>query len=179
MQYSAMVPIPTGDQPMRALAITLAFLLTASVVSSQAASFTSVTKPCPSSNGALYVTGLPKLGGSFTVSRIMYPGLCTRRYCGCNVGKCNTCRGSVLLLGVAQINIPLPGGCSMHCSPDFIIFGGTTIAVPNNPTLSGFVFYMQRMDLGLDEMITSTCGKAYVPTAFMGFSDLVKGTVGN
>jgi len=73
----------------------------------------------------------------------------------------------------------LPGGCSLQTTPDVLLFGATTVNVPNNPTLSGFTFFLQRMDLTLQEMITATCTKAYVPTGFKGFSDLVKGVVGS
>jgi len=108
----------------------------------------------------------------------MYPGLCTRRFCGCNIGKCNICNGSVLVLGLVQVSIPLPGGCDLQCTPDILVFGSPTVNVPNNPGLAGFSFYLQRMDLALEEMITPACTKAYVPTAFRGFSNLVKGVVG-
>jgi hypothetical protein len=67
----------------------------------------------------------------------------------------------------------------LQTTPDVLLFGATTVNVPNNPTLSGFTFFLQRMDLTLQEMITATCTKAYVPTGFKGFSDLVKGVVGS
>ncbi len=164
---------------MRRAVVVLVSLLFVSSVSAQTASFTSLTTPCPGNSGALVVTGLPKLGGSFQVPRIRFPMMCTRRFCGCNVGPCNVCTGSVLVLGLSQVSIPLPGGCSLQTTPDVLLFGATTVNVPNNPTLSGFTFFLQRMDLALQEMITSSCTKAYVPTGFNGFSDLVKGVVGS
>jgi len=170
--------IDPENRAMRTFAVALALVLCPSLVHGQSASFKSLTVPCPSANRALAVSGLPKLGGSFSVSGILFPSMCTRRFCGCNIGKCNSCLGSVLVLGLQRVSIPLPGGCSLDTTPDILVFGSTTVAVPNNPNLSGFVFFMQRMDLSLQEMITPSCTKAYVPLAFSGFSDLVQGTVG-
>lgn len=168
---------------MRNLLPALALALCLTSLTAQTASFNSYTTPCPSSNPVLSIQGVPKLGTTFTVSSILFPGLCTRKFCGCNIGNCNTCRGSLLVLGIAKINVPLPGGCSLHVSPDFILPGDTrgqiTIAVPNTQALLGVKFYMQRSDLGLFEYINAACQKSYIPNAFLGFSNAIEGTIGN
>ncbi len=167
---------------MRALILTIALALASGTLSAQTAAFKSLTKPCPSGNGVLGLAGVPKLGGSFTAGGIMYPSFCTRRFCGCNPGVCNKCGGSALILGLKRVNIPWPGGCFLQATPDVVLTGDprgqVTFQVPNSVALNGFVFYLQRMDMSVDQIITPTCATVYAPTGFRGFSDLVEGTIG-
>jgi hypothetical protein len=164
---------------MRILLIpVLSVLFSLSSANAQFGTFTSYTKPCNNA-AALSITGLPKLGTTFTVNNIKTPALCTRKFCGCTVGKCNTCQGSVLLFGITKINLPL-GACNLHLDP-LLILGGTgniAVAVPNSPALFGFKFLLQRADTSFDEVIDTNCKTNYVVTQVNTFSDAVEGVVG-
>jgi hypothetical protein len=149
----------------------------ATTATAQNASFTPYSKPCNAQ--PLSITGVPKLGTTFTVNGISTPAVCTLRFCGCTVGRCNSCQGSVLVFGVARLNAPL-GVCSLHVLP-LLILGGTgqiPIAVPNNPALFGFKFMLQRADAGMHEVIDANCNRSYPVTAVNGLSDAVEGLVG-
>ena len=162
------------------LSVALAFALTVSTTHAQSATFVSYGSPCKAVS--LSVTGLPKLGTSFSVDGIAFPSFCTRKFCGCNVGPCNDCRGAVLFLGLGKLNAPLPGGCPLLVTPDLFFTaafpGRITFAVPNNRALLGVKFHMQRLDLTVKEYITSSCGKSYTPVTFVGTSNGVTGTIG-
>jgi hypothetical protein len=156
----------------------ISVLLSLASATAQNASFNSFTKPCGTS-GVLSITGLPKMGSTFTVNGIMTPGLCTKKFCGCNVGKCNSCVGSILVFGVAKINAPL-GACNLHVLP-VLLLGGTgsiPVAVPNNPSVFGFRFLLQRADVAMDEVIDSNCNTSYPIANVNGLSDGVEGVVG-
>ena len=86
-------------RPLSRLILLAAIGLPASFGSAQVASFASYTKPCPSFGGALGVTGVPRLGTTFTVERIRIPYGCTYQFCGCTVGRCKRCTGAVLYVG--------------------------------------------------------------------------------
>ncbi len=165
---------------LKLLAADLALALTVSATHAQSASFASYGAACKST--ALSVTGLPKLGTSFTVHGIAFPSVCTRKFCGCTVGPCNDCRGSVLFLGLGKLNAPLPGGCPLLVTPDLLFTanfpGQITFPVPNNQALLGVKFHQQRLDLTLKEYITSSCKTSYSPLTFVGTSNGVTGTVG-
>ena len=162
------------------LAVAMALALTVSTTHAQSASFVSYGSTCNAM--ALSVTGLPKLGTSFTVSGIAFPSVCTRKSCNCIVGPCNDCRGAVLFLGLGKLNVPLPGGCPLLVTPDLFFTasfpGKLTFPVPNDRTLLGTKFHMQRLDLMLKEYITSSCGNSYRPLTFVGTSNGVTGTIG-
>jgi hypothetical protein len=164
---------------MRLLMITLLpALLGLSAATAQTGSFNSYTKPCNNA-ATLSITGLPKLGTTFTVHNILTPGACTKKFCGCNPGKCNTCQGSILVFGVNKINLPL-GACNLHVDP-LLLIGGTgnvAVAVPNSAALFGFKFLLQRADTAFDEVIDTNCGTSYVVSRVNSFSDGVEGTVG-
>ena len=70
------------------LSAVLAVALTVTTVQAQTATFVPFGTTCKAS--ALTIVGLPKLGTTFTVKSISFPSICTRKSCGCNVGKCNT-----------------------------------------------------------------------------------------
>jgi len=160
----------------------LAALLLVAWAPAQQAAFHSYGSPCPNTTSTLQVTGLPKLGSSFTVSGIMFPGACTLRFCNCTCCKCNTCNASVLFVGVAKNKQTLPGGCDLLVTPDVLILNGNRgqviVQVPNQNSLIGVRFYMQRLDIGLTEVMGSQCTRSYVPTAFQGTSNGVEGIAG-
>lgn len=166
---------------MKALFTTLAILVLTSFAIAQPGTFTTYGSACGSSQ-PLAVTGVPKIGTTITVSGISFPSFCTRKFCGCNVGKCNDCQGAVLFIGVNRVNAPLPGGCPLLNSADIILaaaFPGTiALPIPNDPSLFNLQFHMQRADLALAEMITASCSTRYDPVAFNGTSNGVTGTIG-
>ena len=91
----------------------------------------------------LALGSLPALGGTFTLNVA-------------NIGP----GFPFLLTGVAQLNLPLPlpefvPGCTALASPDLVDFlgvGGSTaawsLAIPNNPALSGFQLFNQALEFG-------------------------------
>ncbi|MCA8958049.1 MAG: hypothetical protein KDC87_18380 [Planctomycetes bacterium] len=161
------------------LAVVAALVLSLSSLSAQTASFTSYTKPCNAT--AMSITGLPKLGTTFTVNNVLTPGLCTRKFCGCNVGPCNTCQGAVLVFGLVPIVAPI-ATCPLHVLPMMILPGNTNgqipVAVPNDSTLMGVKFRMQRADVVMIETIDASCNTSYPISAINGMSDAVEGTCG-
>ena len=158
----------------------LAIVLLLTAAPAQKAAFNSYGSTCRSN--ILQVQGLPKLGTSFTVSRILYPGGCTRKFCLCACCNCNTCSGSVLFLGIGKTNFGLPGGCTLLTTTEFLLFGNTqgniTLPVPNQSVLNGIRFYMQRLDIQSTEVTGTNCPRTYVPTAFSGASNGVEGIIG-
>ena len=167
----------------RVLFPVLAVLLLLTSAPTQKATFNSYGNVCPNTTRALQVTGLPKLGSSFTVSGIMFPGACTLKFCSCTCCNCNTCSASVLFVGIGKKKQTLPGGCDLLVTPDVLILNGVrgnvTVQVPNISSLSGVRFYMQRLDLRLQEVRGTQCPTRYVPTAFVGTSNGVEGIAGN
>jgi hypothetical protein len=160
----------------------LAVLLLLTTAPAQKAAFNSYGSPCPNTTAPLAVSGLPKLGSSFTVSGILFPGACTQKFCNCACCNCNTCRSSVLFVGIAKNNQILPGGCPFLVRPDVLILNGIrgvlTVQVPNQNSLIGTRFYMQRLDISLTEVTGTQCPRSYVPTAFIGTSNGVEGIAG-
>ena len=158
----------------------LSFLSTPATA--QLAKFTSYGKAYPSPQAALNIQGVPKLGTSFTVSGITFPGMCTRKFCACNCCDCNDCSGSVLFLGVAKISVKLPGGSDLLVTPDVPLIGinrgVVTLSVPNQGVLVGNKFYLQRLDLSLKEVAGSQCQTTYRPLSFRGASEGVEGLLG-
>jgi len=167
----------------RALFPILAVLLLLTSAPAQKAVFNSYGGVCPNTTQPLQVAGLPKLGTSFTVSGIMFPGACTLKFCNCACCNCNTCRASVLFVGIGKKFQILPGGCPFLVTPDVLILNGirgnVTVPVPNQNSLMGVRFYMQRLDIGLTEVTGTQCPRSYVPTAFIGTSNGVEGIAGN
>ncbi len=162
-----------------ALALALALCLS---VTAQQASFTPFGSPCPNTSSPLAVTGLPKLNSTFTVSRIAYPGGCTRRFCLCSCCDCNTCSGAILFFGVQRQSIPLPGGCSLLISPDVLAVGdrqgNVNVTLPNSVTLLGSNFFMQRVDVRLQEVAGTACATTYRLTGIGGTSEALHGVIG-
>ncbi|MHC4079018.1 MAG: hypothetical protein ACYST0_11335 [Planctomycetota bacterium] len=160
----------------------LAIALLVTVAPAQKAAFNSYGNPCPNTTPALQVQGLPKLGTSFTVSGVRFPGGCTRKYCPCTCCKCNTCFGGVLFVGIAKNNQLLPGGCRLLVTPDVLLLGTIqgkiTLTVPNVNSLTGVRFYMQRLDLQLQEITGTQCPTTYQPMAFTGTSNGLEGIAG-
>lgn len=147
------------------------------------ARFLSYGSPCPANSSTLRVAGLPRLGGSFAVGGIMFPGRCTRRYCGCSCCDCNLCHGSILVLGVGRIKLRLPGStCDLLASPNVVtvgdLRGDVVVKVPNDPGLMGGRFTMQRVDLTLREVTGRSCSTTYRPLGIRGTSQGVEGVVG-
>ncbi|MHC4513799.1 MAG: hypothetical protein ACYTGW_05440 [Planctomycetota bacterium] len=167
----------------RILLSVLAAVLFLTVATAQKAQFNSYGSPCPSTARALQITGLPKLGSSFTVSGIMFPGACTLKYCPCTCCKCNICNGSVLFIGIAKNKQLLPGGCDLLVTPDVLLLNGVqgkiTLTVPNQASLAGVRFYMQRLDIRLQEVTGTQCPRTLTPVAFTGVSNGVEGIAGN
>lgn len=169
---------------MRALTTILcSALLVCSTISAQQASFTSYGTPCPTTQSALGIQGLPKLGGAFTVGGIGFPGGCTKIFCPCACCNCNTCWGSILFLGLGNTPVPLPGGCNLLVTTDLPLFGdnrgNVTIQIPALPALNGVRFYMQRLDLRLQEVTGTQCATTYVPLGFAGSSNGIAAVVGS
>lgn len=164
---------------MRSLLISAFTLLALSLpaTAQASASFTQYAPTCGTATPLAY-TGVPKIGGSFTVDGIFTPMLCTRKFCGCNVGPCNTCRGSILVIGAQRINVPV-GPCPLYTLPLALVPGKGKVQfnVPNNTALFGSRFQMQRADVAMNEMIDSNCKTSYVTTSVMAFSDAVEGYV--
>jgi hypothetical protein len=91
----------------------------------------------------LALGSLPAIGGTFTLNVA-------------NIGP----GFPFLLTGVTQLNLPLPlpefvPGCTALASPDLVDFlgvGGSTaawsLAIPNNPALSGFQLFNQALEFG-------------------------------
>lgn len=150
----------------------------------QNATFARFAAACPTTTGNLVVQGLPKLGTSFTVSGIRFPDGCTFRFCGCNPGPCNSCSGSLLVIGVRRVQVPLPpSGCALRVSTEAILAGAgpagdVVLAVPNNAVLVGYQFHMQRADVGMVETILPNCQITYPIQGFRGWSDALTGTIG-
>lgn len=166
----------------RLLLAGLAVLLLLTSAPAQNAQFNSYGGVCPNTTQPLQVSGLPKLGSSFSVSGIMFPGACTLKACICACCNCNTCRASVLFVGLAKNNLVLPGGCPLLVRPDVLILNGVrgvlTVQVPAQNSLIGTRFYMQRLDVSLTEVTGTQCPRTYVPTAFIGTSNGVEGIAG-
>ncbi len=159
----------------------LVLTLATTALSAQAA-FNSFGSACPNAQNTLQVQGLPKLGTSFTVSGIRFPGACTRKFCLCTCCDCNDCSGSVLFLGVSKKTLQITPQCTFLISPDVLLLGNTTgnivLTVPNDSQLKGVRFYMQRLDLGLKEVTGTNCSTTYRPTSFAGTSEGVEGIAG-
>jgi hypothetical protein len=160
----------------------LSALLFGAAIQAQQASFTPYGAPCPATQPALAIQGLPRLGSAFTVGGIAFPGGCTRIFCPCACCNCNTCWGSVLFLGLGNPQIPLPGACNLLVTTDVPLFGdnmgNVTIQVPMLPALSGLRFYMQRLDLRLQEVTGTQCPTTYVPLGFAGSSNGIAAVIG-
>lgn len=175
-------PMTMTHTTTRVLLSLLASLLLVASVPAQQAAFNSYGSPCPNTTSPLQVSGLPKLGSSFTVSGIMFPGACTLRFCNCTCCNCNTCNASVLFVGVGKNKQTLPGGCDLLVTPDILILNGLrgqlTVQVPNQNSLIGVRFYMQRLDIGLTQVMGTQCPTSYVPKAFLGTSNGVEGIAG-
>ena len=156
----------------------LSIVFSLATAAAQTASFTSITKPCGRA-AALSITGLPKLGTTFTVNNIRTPALCTKKFCGCQVGPCNSCTGNVLVFGIVRINAPL-GACKLHVQPFLLLGGQGSVAfkVPNVAAAIGFKFLLQRADVSMIETIDANCGKSYPISNVNGLSDAVQGLVG-
>lgn len=161
---------------------TLAVVLLAAALPAQSAVFNSFGSACPNAQNTLQIQGLPKLGSTFTVSGIRFPGACTRKFCICTCCDCNDCSGSVLFLGVSKQALQISPQCQFLISPDVLLLGNTSgnlsFTVPNNASLNGARFYMQRLDLGLKEVTGTQCPTTYRPTAFVGVSEGVEGIAG-
>ena len=147
------------------------------------ASFLSYGTPCPSTQGKLQISGLPKLGMSFTVNGIRFPGMCTRKFCTCACCDCNACRGSLLVFGAARMKLRIPGSsCDLLASPDVVLMGAMSgaivVPVPNNTVLLGGRFAMQRLDLSLQEVRGTQCQTSYRLLGVLGTSDGVEGVIG-
>lgn len=147
------------------------------------ASFLSYGVPCPTTQAKLQVSGLPKLGTSFTVSGIRFPSMCTRKFCSCACCDCNTCMGSLLVFGVSRVKLRLPGSqCDLLASPNLVLMGQTSgsivVPVPNNAILLGGRFAMQRLDLSMKEVRGTQCQTSYRLLGIRGASDGVEGVVG-
>ncbi len=166
----------------RKLIAVLVLALTVATAPAQTAKFNSFGSACPSAQSTLQVQGLPKLGSSFTVSGIRFPGACTRKFCACTCCNCNTCSGSVLFIGVGKKTLQLTPLCKFLITPDVLLLGNTPgkiiLQVPNVAQLNGVRFYMQRLDLGLQEVTGTQCPTTYVPTSFLGVSEGVEGIAG-
>lgn len=156
--------------------------LIAAGLPAQTAAFNSFGSACPNAQNTLQISGLPKLGSTFTVTGIRFPGACTRKFCVCTCCDCNDCSGSVLFLGVSKKTLQLTPQCQFLISPDVLLLGNTTgnipLTVPNDSKLLGVKFYMQRLDLGLKEVTGSQCPTTYRPTSFVGVSEGVEGVAG-
>ncbi len=166
----------------RKLTAVLVLVLTLAALPAQGASLKSFSSACPNTKAILQVTGTPKLGSTITVSGLLFPGACTRKFCGCACCKCNTCSGSVLFIGVRKLTLQLTPTCQFRISPDILLFGNgrgqVILPVPNNVGLIGKRFYMQRLDLGIQEYRGTQCATTYVPMSFAGSSDALEGIVG-
>ncbi len=149
------------------------------------AKFVSYGSTCNNS-AKLSVTGIPKLGKSFTVNGVKLSSVlfCTGRFCNGSCVRCNSCGGvhGFLLLGVKKISLPLTRTCVLLNSAEFIIPGSSsgqlTYTVPNNASLIGKKFYLQRADVSLYQWMGTKCPSHLRPDAIVGMSDGVEGTVG-
>ena len=132
------------------------------------------------------MTGIPKLGTSFTVNGVKLSNFlfCTGRFCNGACVRCNSCGGThgFLLLGVKKISLPLTSTCVLLNSAEFIFPGSPsgklTYAVPNNASLIGKKFYLQRADVTLYQWMGTACPSHLRPDAIVGMSDGMEGTVG-
>lgn len=169
--------------PMKILSIAfLALALCAGDLAAQAR-FVSYGSPCPASSSPLRIAGLPRLGSSFAVGGVLFPGRCTRKYCGCSCCDCNLCNGSILVLGVGRVKLQLPGTtCYLLAAPNVVtvgdLRGDVVVKVPNDPGLMGGRFTMQRIDLSLREVTGTRCSTTYRPLGITGTSQGVEGVVG-
>jgi hypothetical protein len=157
-------------------------LIAAAALPAQTAAFNSFGSACPNTQNTLKISGLPKLGSTFTVTGIRFPGACTRKFCVCTCCDCNDCSGSVLFLGVSKRTLQISPQCLFLISPDVLLLGNASgnipLTVPNDSKLLGVKFYMQRLDLGLKEVTGSQCPTTYRPTSFVGVSEGVEGIAG-
>ena len=68
-------------------------------------------------------------------------------------------------------------------TPDVLLLNGVqgkiTLTVPNQASLVGVRFYMQRLDIRLQEVTGTQCPRTLVPVAFTGVSNGVEGIAGN
>ena len=169
-------------RPLLLTALAVATTLPCGHLPAQAATFRTYAKSCGRSLGDLSVTGLPKIGSTFAVDGIRLPYGCTYQDCGCTVGPCKKCSGAVLVLGARPIQVLLPGGCYLWVRPDIILagdlYGRVSLSVPNSATVLGTKFYMQRIDVSVQQHIDASCAKSYEPKGFNGFSNAVEGTIG-
>lgn len=168
---------------MRVTIVTLALALCTLLTPAAAqASFTPYGQNCPATTRPLQINGLPKLGTSFTVSGILFPGFCTRKFCPCPCCDCNDCNGSMLFLGIGKVRFTLPGGCDMLTSSEISLIGdirgNLTIPVPNFASLIGAKFYMQRADLSLKEVTGTQCNTTYRLQGIRGTSAGVEARIG-
>lgn len=166
----------------RKLIPVLTLVLTAASLSAQTAAFNTFGSACPNAQNTLQIQGLPKLGSTFTVNGIRFPGACTRKFCLCTCCDCNDCSGSVLFVGVSKQTLQLTPQCKFLISTDVLLLGNATgsipLRVPNDSRLNGVRFYMQRLDLGLKEVTGTQCPTTYRPTSFVGVSEGVEGIAG-
>ena len=166
------------------LSLSALLLLLVAPLSAQA-KFTSYGSAC--NNAAkLSLTGLPKLGTSFTVNGVKLSNFvaCTRKFCGGSCVRCNSCSGihGFLVLGLKKISLPLTPTCVLLNSAEFIFPGSSsgqlTYAVPKNTSLIGQKFYLQRADVTLYQWMGTKCPPHLRPDTIVGMSDGVEGTVG-
>ena len=170
---------------LRTATLALASSLLLHAASAQKAEFKTFAPKCgPWTTKDLAIQGLPRLGTTFTVTGIRFPYGCTFSFCGCTPGRCNSCTGSLLVVGVRKVNVPLgPIGCALRVSNDVVLAGSghtgaVSIAVPNNAVLKGLQFHMQRADTSMWQVVTTACKRVYPLRGFRGWSNAVTGTVG-
>ena len=164
------------------LSLSALLLLLVAPLSAQA-KFTSYGSACNNS-AKLSLTGLPKLGTSFTVNGVKFSNLvaCTRKLCLGSCVRCNSCSGAhgFLLIGVKKISLPLTATCVLLNSAEFIFPGSSsgtlTYPVPNNASLIGKKFYLQRADVSLYQWMGTNCPSHLRPDTIVGMSDGVEGT---
>ena len=174
----------TAMRLLKITALALASALLLHSASAQKAEFKTYAPKCGRWVKDLAIQGLPQLGTTFTVTGMRFPYGCTYSFCGCTPGRCNSCTGSLLVVGVRKVNVPLgPTGCALRVSPDVILagsgrLGAVSIAVPNNPVLNGFQFHMQRADVSMWEVVTATCKRVYPLRGVGSWSNAVTGTIG-
>ena len=147
----------------------LVLALTASPVVAQVqASVASYGSACPGTYPTMTVQGLPQLGTTFYVTGYV-PACSTSSFCS-----------HFLVAGFAQTNTPfnhptLGNGCAILVRHDLLLpvmVTGTPIAIPNQPTLAGFQFYLQGV-----ELLTS-CGWFGCTSSSVSFTDGLCCTVG-
>lgn len=174
-------PAPSAEPDDHGQNLLLATALLVGATVAQAR-FLPYGQACPNARNVLRVQGLPKLGSTFTVNGIMFPGTCTRKHCPCPCCDCNLCAGAVLFLGVARFRVQLPGGCDLLVTPDIPFVGNlrgdVAIPVPNVAALNGARFYMQRMDVQLREVTGTQCNTSYRLIGVNGSSNGVEAVAG-